>query len=154
MPIKSINKYQNFNPILIISQIFLILSLNYIMFILFMFVFNTFFGLRIHIDQIFSPEIFDFIENSYGYSTLLTYFFTNLFMIFFFVTIIDKANKILDYAITNFFLHIILTTFINHFPLSYSWWVINGSITASVIIVAEFISLKLDQKEIKLVQFR
>lgn len=154
MPIKAINKSHNFNPILIIAQIFLILSSNYVLFIFFMFLFNSFFGLRMHIDQIFSPEVFEFTENSYGYSTLLTYFFCNLFMIFIYVVIVDKANKILDYAITNFFLHVLLTTFVKHFPLNYFWWVINGSITASVTLISEFISLKLDQKEIKLVQFK
>lgn len=154
MPIKNINKNQNFNPTLISAQIFLILSCNYVFYILFMFLFNSFFGLRMHIDQIFSPEVFEFTDNSYGYSTLLTNFFSNLFMIFVYVFIVDKANKILDYVITNFFLHILITTFVKHFPFNYFWWVINGSITASVILISEFISLKLDQKEIKLVQFK
>ena len=154
MPIKTINKTQNFNPILITAQIFFILSSNYVFFIFFLFLFNSFFGLRIHIDQIFSPEVFEFTENSYGYSTLLSYFFSNLFMIFIYVVIVDKANKILDYVITNFFLHIMVTTFVRHFPLNYFWWVINGSITASIVLISEFISLKLDQKEIKLVQFK
>jgi len=107
-----------------------------------------------HIDQIFSPEVFEFSDNSYGYSTLLTYFFCNLFMIFIYVVIVDKANKILDYTITNFFLHILLTTLLKHFPMNYFWWVINGSFIASVVLISEFISLKLDQKEIKLVQFK
>jgi len=107
-----------------------------------------------HIDQLFSPEIFEFTENTYGYSTLLTYFFTNLFMIVSHVVIIDKANKIVDYAVTNLIIHIILTSFLNHFPLNYFWWVINGSITATVTLISEFISLKLDQKEIKLIEFK
>ncbi len=154
MPNKIINKNNKFNPILITSQIFLIMSINYILFIFFMFLFNSFFGLRMHIDQLFSPEIFEFTENTYGYSTLLTYFFTNLFMIVSHVVIIDKANKIVDYAVTNLIIHIILTSFLNHFPLNYFWWVINGSITATVTLISEFISLKLDQKEIKLIEFK
>ena len=63
MTSKNFNKPNNFNPILIISQIFLIMSINYILLIFFTILFNTFFGIRIHKDQIFSSELFDFKEN-------------------------------------------------------------------------------------------
>lgn len=154
MPVKSFNKPNNFNPTLIISQIFLIMSIHYLTIIFFICVFDSFFGLRSHIDQIFSPEVYKFVENNYGYATLLAHFFSSLFMIFFYVVIIEKANKILDYVLTNFFIHILITTILNHFPLNYFWWVINSSMNASVIIISEYISLKIDQKEIKLIQFK
>ena len=130
------------------------MSINYLLLIFFTFLFDSFFGLKTHLDQIFSAEVFEFSNDSYYYSTVFSHFFANFLMIFFYVIIIDKANKILDFALTNFFIHILLTTFIKSFPLNYFWWIINGSICGTITVISEYISLKLDQKEIKLTSFK
>jgi hypothetical protein len=149
MPAKFLSKNQNFNPSLIVSQILLIISINYTLSIIFTIVFNSLFGLNLHIDQILSSEPIDF-QNNYGYCFLMTNLATNILMIFVFVLLIDKANKILDYALTTFFFHIILTTLNSNFPINILWWIINGILLTVVTLVSEYISLKLDQKDIRL----
>jgi hypothetical protein len=147
MPAKYLTS--NFDPTLIISQIFLIFSLYYLLLIFFTILFDTFFGLIIHIDQILSSESIDF-QNKYGYCYLCSNFFTNLFMIGVYISVVDKANKILDYVLTNFFIHLILTTLNSHFPTYLLWWGINCLILTCVTLISEYIALKLDQREIKL----
>ncbi len=147
MPAKYISS--NFDPTLIISQIFLIFSLHNTILIFFSILFNSFLGNRLHIDQILSSESLDF-QTNYGYCYLLSNFFTNLFMIVAYVKVVDKANKILDYVLTNFFIILILTTLNSHFPMNILWWIVNGVFLTAVTLVSEFISLKLEQKEIKL----
>jgi len=95
MPAKYISP--NFDPTLIISQISLIFSLQYILVIFFTILFNPFFGLKLHIDQILSSDSLD-LQSNYGYAYLCSSFFTNLFMIGAYILVIDKANKILDYG--------------------------------------------------------
>jgi hypothetical protein len=147
MPAKYIS--HNFDPTLIISQIFLIFSLHYTLLIFFTILFNTFLGLRLHIDQILSADSVDF-ESNYGYAFICSNFFTHLFMIAGYIVVVDKANKILDYVLTNFFIHLILTTLNSQFPKSFLWWILNGAFITCLTLISEYIALKLDQREIKL----
>jgi hypothetical protein len=71
-------------------------------------------------------------------------------MIAVYILVVDKANKILDYVLTNFFLHLILTTLNSHFPSYLIWWIINGIFLSVVTLISEYIALRLDQREIKL----
>ena len=71
-------------------------------------------------------------------------------MIAVFILIVDKAKNILDFVLTNFFIHLILCTINSGFPSNFVWWVIQGIILTLVTLISEFISLKIEQKEIKL----
>ena len=71
-------------------------------------------------------------------------------MIAVFVLIVDKAKNILDFVLTNFFVHLILCTINSGFPSTLIWWVIQGIVITLVTLVSEFISLKIEQQEIKL----
>ena len=80
----------DFNPILIISNIAILSSGYYIINIFFTILFNSIFNTKLHINQILSEEALDF-SSKYGYSYLCSLFFTNLLMIFLYVVVIDKA---------------------------------------------------------------
>jgi hypothetical protein len=139
----------DFKPKIIISNILMISSAYYIINIFFTIFFNSFFGIRLHISQIISDKALDF-SSSYGSAYLSSLFFTNVFMIAIFVFIVDKARNILDFVLTNFFIHLILCTVNSGFPSKFIWWVIQTIILTLVTLVSEFISLKIEQKEIKL----
>ena len=139
----------DFNPILIISNIAILSSGFYIINIFFTLLFNSIFKTKLHINQILSDEAFDF-SSKYGYCYMCSLFFTNLFMIILYVIVIDKAKKILDFVLTNFFIHLVISTIINGFPMKFTWWIINGLVITAVTLISEFISLKIEQKEIKL----
>lgn len=144
MPSK-FQKNPNFDPILIITQIILIFSVHTAILICFTLTFNSFFVLKIHLDQILSPESFDF-QTSYGFSSLCALFFTNVIMIALYICIVDKANKILDYVLTNFFIYLILTTLNSHFPFYFIWWLIHGLFVTVTTLISEYISLRISQK--------
>ena len=138
-----------FKPKIIISSIFMISSAFYIINIFFTIFFNSFFGIRLHISQLISDKALDF-SSSYGSAYLCSLFFTYVFMIAIFVFFVDKAKNILDFVLTNFFIHLILCTVNTGFPSKFMWWVIQSIILTLVTLVSEFISLKIEQKEIKL----
>lgn len=139
----------DFNPTFIISNIIILSTLYYLLNIFFTILFNSFFKTKLHINQILSSSALDF-SSKYGYNYLLSCFFTNTAMIFSYVFIIDKAKKILDYVLTNFFIHLILSTINDKFPSKFIWWFLHGVIITSVTLISEYISLKIEQKEIKL----
>ena len=139
----------DFNPTFIISNIIILSTLYYILNIFFTILFNSFFKTKLHINQILSDSALDF-SSKYGYNYLLSYFFTNTSMIFCYVFIVDKAKKILDYVLTNFFIHLIMSTINDKFPSKFTWWVLHGLIITAVTLISEYMSLKIEQKEIKL----
>lgn len=139
----------DFNPKFIISNICLIFSVHYIINIFFTIIFNSFFRTKLHINQILSDEAID-LSSKYGYCYLCSLFFTNLFMIISFVFIVDKAKKILDYVLTDFFFHLVLCTINCSFPSKFLWWIINLIYVFLITLISEYISLKIEQKEIKL----
>ena len=139
----------DFKPKIIISSILMISSAYYIINILFTIFFNSFFGIRLHINQIISDKALDF-SSVYGSCYLLSLFFTYVFMIAVFILIVDKARNILDFVLTNFFIHLIICTINSGFPSAFIWWVIQGIVLTLVTLISEFISLKIEQQEIKL----
>jgi hypothetical protein len=147
MPPRLFSRNVNFNPILISSQIILLISIFYVIFIFFTITYSTLFGLQVHIDQILSVDSFD---NSYGYCALSANLSTHVIMTFVYIIVVEKANKILDYSLTTFFIHFLLTTLNSRIPFTFAWWVVNLGCFISVILVSEFISLKIDQRDISL----
>jgi len=139
----------NFDPVLITSQISLTIGIFYMLFIFFTITFDSVFGLKLHIDQILNFEAFYF-DSRYGLVTLFSYFFTNLIMIAVYIFSIEKANKILDYVMTNFFCYLILTTLNSRFTTSILWWLINLVFLSVVTLVSEYLCLRIEQKEIHL----
>ena len=98
----------DFKPKIIISNILMITSAFYIINIGFTIFFNSFFGIRLHISQIISDKALD-LSSLYGSAYLCSLFFTYVFMVGIFVFIVDKARNILDFVLTNFFIHLIST---------------------------------------------
>lgn len=139
----------DFNPLLIISNIIILSCAYYIINTFFTIFFNSFFKTNLHINQILTDEALDF-SSYYGYSYLCSYFFTCILMIFVFVFVIDKAKKILDFVLTTFFIHLILCTINNGFPSRILWWLIQGLGITLITLVAEYLSLSIEQREIKI----
>lgn len=139
----------DFNPVLICLNIVILSTGYYLTNIFFTILFNSIFKTKLHINQIISDEALD-LSSKYGYSFLCSSFFTNMVMVVLFVVVVEKAKKILDYVLTNFFIHLVLCTVNSGFPFRFLWWTFNGLIITIVTLLSEYITLKIEQKEIKL----
>ena len=64
--------------------------------------------------------------------------------------IIEKANKVLDFATTVFLFHLILTWMIYSFPSSLNWWFFHALIVTVTVLGSEYVCMKLETAEIKL----
>ncbi len=145
-------KNQNYDPILITSQILLIFGVFYSFFIIFILVFDTVLGLKIHLDQVLGVDSIEF-TTKYGIASILALVFSNIIIVILMIFVVEKANKILDYVLTNFLFHFILTTINSKkIPLNFSWWIVNILIVSIVTILTEYICLTLERKEISLVK--
>ena len=143
-------KNQNYDPILICSQILMIFGVFYSFFIIFIFVFDIVLGLKVHIDQILNVDSIE-LTTKYGLASILALIFSNIIIVILMIFVIEKANKILDYVLTNFLLHFILTTLNSKkIPFNFSWWFVNITVLTIVTVITEYICLTLERKDISL----
>lgn len=144
-----LNKQTNFDPMLIISQIFIIFWSNCFLLTFFTLLFNSILGIRSHILQLLSSDTLD-LSTNYGYSYILSTFFASVPMMIIYIYLIDKANKILDYVLSNFLIQLIMITIFSSFPTNLLWWLFNGAVVSIITLISEYVSLKIERKEISL----
>lgn len=149
MPKKYYSKSNSFYPLLIISNIGLIMSISYISNLFVTLCVNALFNLKFHYSQIFGSTQWDF-ETAYSYSAIFSGVVDSIIMIGVLVCIVDKAKMILDYALTNLIIHVLLIWIIEGFPVLLSFWIANGLKITAIIIIAEYLSLKIERQDIKL----
>lgn len=149
MPIKYYSKNKNFHPILILSNIGLLVSFQFIIRYIIVQVINRLFNINFHNDQIIGSSQFGF-DSIYTYSAIISSCFESIIMIFSFVFIVEKANRILDYVMTNLVFELIIIWVFTGFPGSFSFWVFSTIRISVVTLIAEYISLKIEQKEISI----
>ena len=147
MPIKYISQNKSFFPILIISNMVIILSLNFITRFILINILNKIIGLIFHEDQIFGFNQFDF-TSSYTSCAILSLIIESVIMIGVYVVIVEKANKLLDYSLSNELFNIILISIFSGFPNTFYFWIISAIKVTLITVIAEFITLKIEQKEI------
>lgn len=146
---KSNNKNKSFYPKLIISNIGIILSVNYITLLIITLLVNPLFSVRIHRHQLLGYSQFDFLSN-YTYSSLFIELIHSIVLLSLFIGFVEKANKILDYALTNFVIQVLICWIFEGFPYLFNYWIINFVKLFIVVIVAEYVKLKIESQEIKL----
>lgn len=147
MPIKYFSKNKNFYPVLILSNIGVIFTLTFIIRFTLTIILNQIFSLKLNTEQVVGFNQFGF-DFSYSYVCGVVAVIESIILIFSYIVIVEKANKILDYVVTNFVLEIIIICLFKSFPYSFSFWLFSIIKVASITLVAEYISLKIEQKEI------
>jgi hypothetical protein len=74
-------------------------------------------------------------------------------MIFGLIYIVEKAKRVLDFIGTVFIFHIVFCLWYNGFVLfKFSWWVIHGFCFLVTVFLGEYVCMKCEQQEIKLVE--
>ncbi len=106
-------------------------------------------GLRSHLGQLFSPSSLD-LSLDYSMATLIANFVNVPFVVCALAYTVEKANKCLDFTVTIFFFHWLLTCFSYRFPSLISWWLYHALIVTITVLSSEYVCLKLETAEIKL----
>ena len=142
---------RGFDPVTIILQIVSLQFIYYLTLSLSLQLANFFLAptLRPHLGQLFSPSSLDPSLPAF-YSTLLGHALNLPLTVFSLCSLVEKANKCLDFTATIFFYHFLLTWATYEFPSNLSWWAAHALIVTVTVLVAEFACLKLETAEIKL----
>lgn len=142
--------YSVFNPKLIVLQIITMQFLFYSCFSFLVLLFNFTFSLRLSMGQFFHQNMFS-TETLYGFIALTSYGLMIPMIILFQIIVVEKANKVLDFTFTVFFIHFVISIFYNStLFLNLGWFMINGITLVISVIMGEYICLKFEQREISL----
>jgi len=140
---------EEFDPSYIILQILSLQSVFYTTQATLTVLFNHLFGLKRDLLQVLSAESFEFWD-SYSLVAVLVTCLTSPVLVLALVFVVERASKCLDFSVTIFVVHAVLVCAYKGFPLEVAWWVLQVVNLGSVVLVAEFICLKIEQQEIVL----
>mmetsp|Transcript_18979 Transcript_18979/g.34412 ORF Transcript_18979/g.34412 Transcript_18979/m.34412 type:complete len:155 (-) Transcript_18979:2642-3106(-) len=138
-----------FNPRFILLQIFTLQCVYYASQGALTLLFSNLLGLPSHLSQLFSNEAYDHYD-SYSLVAFMVVVLDCPVLIVAIIFIVERANKVLDFTLTAYFLHLMTVWLLHGFPLSMQWWVIQGSSAVATVMLAEFLCLKIEQQEITL----
>ena len=142
--------YAHFDPKLISLQIICNSLVYYCGLTLLYLLLDTCFGIQFHIGQFFHYSIYD-TEHMYGMISLISNLFNMAIVIIGLYVITEKANKVLDFVFTTYFIHFMICVFYNGtIFLSWRWFITNGIIMVLTIFTGEYVLLHGEQQEIKL----
>jgi hypothetical protein len=138
---------QNFEPRFILNQILSLTACYYTGQALLLLIFDTVFGFEKDLSQIFSYTAYD-LSDSYSFISFLSSIFNIPLFILAIVYIVERANKCLDFASTAYFINLSLVCLYDGFPWSFVWWILHACSLVSVVLISEYICMKIEQKEI------
>jgi len=142
--------YSQFDPKLIVLQMICNQLVYYCGLTLLYVLLDTCFGLQFHIGQFFHFSIYN-TDHMYGMISIISNIFNMVIVIIGLYVITEKANKVLDFMFTTYFVHFIVCVFYNGtIFLSWRWYIVNGILMVLTIFTGEYVLLHGEQQEIKL----
>ncbi|KAG2313742.1 hypothetical protein Bca52824_025299 [Brassica carinata] len=87
----------------------------------------------------------------FDYATLTTCTLTGwaVYMVF----LVERARKCLDFSATLYIIHLFFCIVYGGWPSSIAWWVVNGTGLAVMALLAEYLCIKREQREIPMDRF-
>jgi len=140
-----------FNPRLIFSQIVALQSIHYLV-LSFLFQLNyILFSSTVTIDRIFTAKYLNLWTKSgqIDVGTIVVSSFVGAFML---AIIVEKSKKCLDFSVTLFFLHFILSCLYDGFSVLQSWdfWIVHIFSMIVMVLLGEFLCSRRELMDIPL----
>ena len=140
---------QTFNPRLILSQIISLQSFHYVILGIIFQINHILFGTSITIDRIFTSKHLD-IWSAVGWIDNSAVLFSSLIGSLLLAIIVEKSKKCLDFSVTLFLIHIVLSSIYGGFPLTWDWWIIHILGMIMMVLFGEYTCSKRELSDIPL----
>ena len=69
------------------------------------------------------------------------------------IFLVERARKCLDFSATLYIIHLFFCILYGGWPSSMAWWVVNGTGLAVMALLAEYLCIKREQREIPMDRF-
>mmetsp|Transcript_9725 Transcript_9725/g.13748 ORF Transcript_9725/g.13748 Transcript_9725/m.13748 type:complete len:184 (-) Transcript_9725:137-688(-) len=146
----SISKQKNsnsFHPKLITAQIISLQSIHYLVLSI-LFQMNYFlFGKNITIDRIFTVDHLNIWEGR-SWPDVGAILLSSIIGSFLLMFIVEKAKKVLDFAVTLTFIHLMACTIYGGIPSNFDWWIVHILGMIITILLGEYLCSRRELREI------
>ncbi|CAF2177000.1 unnamed protein product [Brassica napus] len=88
-----------------------------------------------------------------GWCVIASFLFTSLAGAVYMIFVVERARKCLDFSATLYIIHLYLCILNGGWPSSMAWWVVNGTGLAVMALLAEYLCIKREQREIPMDRF-
>ncbi|VVA95954.1 unnamed protein product [Arabis nemorensis] len=140
------------DPWLIVGQIICLQCSYYLTLGVFMMVFL---GLRV--PRLSLVYFFDYAtlttSTLTGWCVIASFLFSSLAGAVYMIFLVERARKCLDFSATLYIIHLFFCIMYGGWPSSMAWWVVNGTGLAVMALLAEYLCIKREQREIPMDRF-
>ncbi|KAA8540430.1 hypothetical protein F0562_024651 [Nyssa sinensis] len=70
------------------------------------------------------------------------------------IYLIERAKKCLDFSATLYIIHLFICIIFGGWPLSITWWVVNGTGLAVMALLGEYLCIRRELREIPITRYR
>lgn len=88
-----------------------------------------------------------------GWCVIASFLFTSLAVAVYMIFVVERARKCLDFSATLYIIHLYLCILNGGWPSSMAWWAVNGTGLAVMALLAEYLCIKREQREIPMDRF-
>uniref|UniRef100_A0A2P2JD25 Uncharacterized protein MANES_04G123000 n=1 Tax=Rhizophora mucronata TaxID=61149 RepID=A0A2P2JD25_RHIMU len=141
------------DPWLILAQIVCLQCLYYLTLGLFL---STLVGTRVPRFSLF--YFFDFAavtaSTVTGWSVIASFLLSSVAGASYMLYLIERAKKCLDFSATLYIIHLFISIVYGGWPSSITWWVVNGTGLAAMVLLGEILCIRRERQEIPIARFR
>jgi len=105
----------------------------------------------LQVDQLFDPVVISF-ATPLGRASILAFVINSLVIGLILVKVVGRAKRVLDFSATSFIVHLAFVMLFSGFPLSWRWWLLQAICVTLQTLLAEFICIRREMKEISMAQ--
>jgi len=136
-----------FDPWLILAQIGVMQCSFYIIVGLWLTLFSVVFGIQPSLDSLLSAKQLcaHFTE---GWASIFAFICVFPPCAFAMVLIVRRAKKCLDFASTVYIFHFFFCWAFDGIPTNWEWWLVNSSSLIGLVVLAEFLCLRREMRDI------
>jgi hypothetical protein len=144
---------ESFQPVKILSQIFVLQVLHVLSFLLLAFAGCAVFGDHFTLFSALSADRFDAFSGA-GFSVIIAHLFAALFSAWCVSAVVGRLRRAVDFCFTLYFIFVLMTWIYAGFPLSAAWWLVILTCFVIMAAVAEYLCIRREMQDISVVDLK
>ncbi|OIW17135.1 hypothetical protein TanjilG_27289 [Lupinus angustifolius] len=89
-----------------------------------------------------------------GWCVIASFLLSSIAGAVYMLYLIERAKKCLDFSATLYIIHLFICIVYGGWPSSITWWIVNGTGIAVMALLAEYLCIKRESREIPITRYR
>ncbi|XP_065177717.1 protein SYS1 homolog [Sycon ciliatum] len=137
------------DPLLIISQIVFMQSQFYVLFCLYLLIFTGMAHIQPTLTHVLSSKML--VTWHQGWPIILSYSLSALSGAISLRYAVRRSKNCMDFTVTMFFMHALLSCVTRGFPFAWQWWVVTSVSATVMVVLGEWLCMRMEMADIPVV---